>query len=134
MAEIWLSNVEAFFTGIIDLIRNAEQNRDNCELPDFYCRRLEEYERTLYVLRERISESVPSEHSLINNLQLLINHINLLHRHFENIAENLERNSEVLQWERLIVTIERDMLVSSAQCLSNISLIKTSLKIKLLFV
>ena len=31
---------------LVDLIRNAEQSRTHCDSPDFYCRRLEECERT----------------------------------------------------------------------------------------
>jgi hypothetical protein len=45
--RIWLPNTENFFHELVDLIRNAEQSRTHCDSPDFYCRRLEEYERTL---------------------------------------------------------------------------------------
>jgi hypothetical protein len=34
-----------------------EQSRTHFDSPDFYCRRLEEYERTLSVLTIRITES-----------------------------------------------------------------------------
>ena len=55
--RIWLPNTENFFRELVDLIRNAEQSRTHCDSPDFYCRRLEEYERTLSVLTIRITES-----------------------------------------------------------------------------
>ena len=69
--RIWLPNTENFFRELVDLIRNAEQSRTHCDSPDFYCRRLEEYERTLSVLTTRITESYTTEQFLINNLQSL---------------------------------------------------------------
>ena len=55
--RIWLPNIENFFRELVYLLRNAEQSRTHCDSPDFYCRRLEEYERTLSVLTIRITES-----------------------------------------------------------------------------
>jgi hypothetical protein len=46
--RIWLPiNTENFFRELVDLIRNAEQRRTHFDSPDFYCHRLEEYERTV---------------------------------------------------------------------------------------
>jgi hypothetical protein len=56
--RIWLPRTENFFREFVDLIRNAEQCCTHCDSPDFYCRRLDEYERTLSVLTIlRITES-----------------------------------------------------------------------------
>ena len=74
---------------MVDLIRNAEQSRTHCDSPDFYCRRLEEYERTLSVLTTRITEF------LINNLHILCTlYLNSLRNEFDVIVENYQRTSE----------------------------------------
>ena len=92
--RIWLPNTENVFRELVDLIRNAEQSRTHCDSPDFYCRRLEEYERTLSVLTTRITESYTTEQFLINNLHILCTYLNSLRNEFDVIVENYERTSE----------------------------------------
>jgi hypothetical protein len=92
--RIWLPNAENFFRELVDLIRNAEQSHTHCDSPDFYCRRLAEYERTLSVLTTRITESYPTEQFLINNLHILCTYLNSLRNEFDVIVENYERTSE----------------------------------------
>ena len=66
--RIWLPNTENFFRELV------EQSRTHCDSPDFYCRRLEEYERTLSVLTKQF---------LINNLHILCTYLNSLRNEFE---------------------------------------------------
>jgi hypothetical protein len=75
--RIWLPiNTENLFRESVDLIRNAEQSRrTHFDSPDFYCRRLEEYERTLSVLTTRITESYTTEHFLINQQSIYIYYV-----------------------------------------------------------
>ena len=75
--RIWLPNTENFFRELV------EQSRTHCDSPDFYCRRLEEYERTLSVLTTRITESYTTEQFLINNLHILCTYLNSLRNEFE---------------------------------------------------
>jgi hypothetical protein len=49
--RIWLPNTD-FFRELDNFVINAEQNRAACDSPDFYCRRLEEYQHTLSVLKQ----------------------------------------------------------------------------------
>jgi hypothetical protein len=74
---IWLPiNTENFFRELVDLIRNAEQSRrTHFDAPDFYCRRLEEYECTLSVLTTRITESYTTEQFLINQQSIYIYYV-----------------------------------------------------------
>jgi hypothetical protein len=113
--RIWLPNTENFFRELVDLIRNAEQSRTHCDSPDFYCRRLEEYERTLSVLTIRITESYTTEQFLIINL-LLCTYLNSLRNEFDVIVENYERTSERFSlieesYDRANRTAERNGLV-----------------------
>ena len=100
---------------MVDLIRNAEQSRTHCDSPDFYCRRLEEYERTLSVLTTRITESYPTEQFLITNLHMLCTYLNSLRNEFDVIVENYERTSERFSleesYDRAVCTAERNGLV-----------------------
>ena len=110
--RIWLPNTENFFRELVDLIRTAEQIRTHCDSPDFYCRRLEEYERTLSVLTTRITESYTTEQFLINNLHTLCTYLNSLRNEFDVIiVENYERTSERFSleepYDRAVCTAER---------------------------
>ena len=81
-ARIWLLNTEDFFSELVQFVANAEQNLTACDAPDFYSRRLEEYQRTLDVLTTRIAESFPMERDLLHNLEILLNYCNILRRRF----------------------------------------------------
>ena len=113
--RIWLPNTENFFHELVDLIRNAEQSRTYCDSPDFYCRRLKEYERTLSVLTTRITESYTTEQFLIINLHILCTYLNSLRNEFNVIVENYERTSERFSleesYDRAVCTAERNGLV-----------------------
>ena len=90
-ARIWLPNTEDFFSELVHFVANAEQNLTACDSPDFYSRRLEEYQRTINVLTRRITESFPMERDLVNNLEILLNFLNNLRRQFEAIVESYDR-------------------------------------------
>ena len=90
-ARIWLPNAEDFFSELVQFVANAEQNLTTCDAPDFYSRRLEEYQRTLDVLTRRIAESFPMERDLVHNLEILLNYFNNLRRQFEALVESYDR-------------------------------------------
>ena len=91
-ARIWLPNTEEFFSELVQFVANAEQNLMACDSPDFYSRRLEEYQRTINVLTRRITESFPMERDLVNNLEILLNFLNNLRRQFEALVESYDQD------------------------------------------
>jgi hypothetical protein len=74
-----------------NFVINAEQNRAACDSPDFYCRRLEEYQHTLSVLTRRITESYHTEQELISNLEVPLNCLNTLRNQFKTLSEIFDR-------------------------------------------
>jgi hypothetical protein len=91
--RIWLPNTDDFFRELVNFVVNAEQNRAACDSPDFYCRRLEQYQHTLSVLTRRITESYHTEQELISNLEVLLNYLNTLRNQFEALSEIFDRTS-----------------------------------------
>ena len=84
--RIWLPNTENFFRELVDLIRTAEQSRTHCDSPDFYCRRLEEYERTLSVLINNKNYRIIHNGAVINQHYLhiiLCTYLNILRNEFD---------------------------------------------------
>ena len=52
----FIPNVEEYFNGLIRLFHQCEEDVNNEGMPEYYCRRLEEYQRTLRVIYARLLE------------------------------------------------------------------------------
>ena len=73
MAALWIPDVDVFFESLVRVIRGARSHlsTDQVDSAEFWCRRLDEYERTLTLLLSRGRESRPDQETFIRDLQQL---------------------------------------------------------------
>ena len=74
MAAQWIPNVDSFFDSLTRIIRGARGrlSTDQVDSAEFWCRRLEEYQRTLRILLARVEESRPAQITFVRDLEILI--------------------------------------------------------------
>ena len=74
MAAQWIPNVDSFFDSLVRIIRGARSHlsTDQVDSAEFWCRRLEEYQRTLRILLARVEESRPDQITFVRDLEILI--------------------------------------------------------------
>ena len=94
-AQIWLPNIEGFFTSLGRLLESAEGQRNTAsyDSAEFFSRRLRENERTLVTLTLRIEEAFPNEVEVISDLNELVFLMNELSRDSDRIFEDSERST-----------------------------------------
>ena len=63
MTAQWIPNINSFFDSLVRDIRGARTHlsTDQVDSAEFWCRRLDEYERTLRLLLARVEESLYSQ-------------------------------------------------------------------------
>ena len=69
--RFFIPNVEQYFSGLVRLFNQCE-NVNSEGISEYYCRRLEEYERTLRVMYARILEHRPNAIQLIQDIEQLL--------------------------------------------------------------
>ena len=74
MAAHWIPNVDSFFDSLVRVIRGARTHlsTDQVDSAEFWCRRLDEYERTLSLLLARVEESRPDLATFVRDLEILL--------------------------------------------------------------
>ena len=71
MAAQWLPNVDVFFESLVRVIRGARSHlsTNQVDSAELWCRRLDEYERTLRLLLARVEESRPDQETFLRDLE-----------------------------------------------------------------
>ena len=74
MVAHWIPNVDSFFDSQVRVIRGARTHlsTDQVDSGEFWCRRLDEYERTLSLLLARVEESRPDLATFVRDLEILL--------------------------------------------------------------
>ena len=87
MAAQWLPNVDGFFESLVRVIRGARSHlsTNQVDSPEFWCRRLDGYERTLTLLVSRVEESRPDQGTFHQDLQMLTAFL----RNFRDMLDSL---------------------------------------------
>lgn len=75
--SFFIPNVEEYFNGLIRLFHQCEEDVNNEGMSEYYCRRLEEYQRTLRVMYARLLEYRPNAIQLIQDIEQLLDIIGL---------------------------------------------------------
>ena len=68
MAQRWLPDYEEFFNSLGRFIESAERQQSG-DLTEYHLRRLDEYERTLFTLVSRLSETFQNMPIVLNSFQ-----------------------------------------------------------------
>ena len=73
MAAQWIPKVDVFFESLVRVIRGARSHlsTNQTDSAELWCRRLDEYERTLTLLMSRVEESRSDQETFLQDLQML---------------------------------------------------------------
>ncbi|KAL9987204.1 hypothetical protein ACROYT_G001472 [Oculina patagonica] len=74
MAARWIPNIDSFFDSLVGVIRGARNHlsTNQADSAEFWCRRLDDYERTVRLLLARVMESRPDQVNFGRDLALLM--------------------------------------------------------------
>ncbi|KAL9978173.1 hypothetical protein ACROYT_G015664 [Oculina patagonica] len=74
MAARWIPNIDSFFDPLVGVIRGARNHlsTNQADSAEFWCRRLDDYERTVRLLLARVMESRPDQVNFVRDLALLM--------------------------------------------------------------
>ena len=74
MAAHWSPDIDSFFDSLVRVIRGARAHlsTNQVDSAEFWCRRLDEYERTLRLLLARMEESRSDLTTFVRDLEILL--------------------------------------------------------------
>ena len=73
MAAQWIPKVDVFFESLVRVIHGARSHLSTNQIDsaELWCRRLDEYERTLTLSMSRVEESRSDQETFLQHLQML---------------------------------------------------------------
>jgi len=88
MAAHWIPDIDSFFNSLVRVIRGARAHlsTNQVDSAEFWCRRLDEYERTLRLLLARVEESRSDLATFARDLEILLDTL-------ANLRESLDARS-----------------------------------------
>ena len=92
LVQLWevscLNDIQEFFSGLLSLLQNRNEHISSgsyqtLDSAEFFARKLDQYERTLAIIRSRVAESYGNEISVCSDLDELMRVVSTQRDHFQ---------------------------------------------------